>query len=177
MAELQIAHTSELDGATLAAARALLEEGFGGGFSEHDWEHGLGGMHVLLWEEAELVGHGSVVQRRLLHGGRALRTGYLESLAVRAERRRQGHGATLMEALMRIVRGAYELGALSATDEAAPFYRALGWQLWRGPTSALTPAGIVRTPEDDGGIWVLPVSAELDVSGELTCDWRDGDVW
>jgi len=31
--------------------------------------------------------------------------------------------------------------------------------------------------EDDGGIDVLPVSVPLDLSGELTCDWRDGDVW
>jgi len=34
-----------------------------------------------------------------------------------------------------------------------------------------------RTEEDDGGIYVLPVSAPLDLSGGLTCDWRDGDVW
>jgi hypothetical protein len=24
---------------------------------------------------------------------------------------------------------------------------------------------------------VLPVAMELDLTGELTCDWRDGDVW
>jgi len=48
--------------------------------------------------------------------------------------------------------------------------------LWPGPSSA---AGIRRTEEDDddGCIYVLPVAAPLDLSGELTCDWRDGDLW
>jgi aminoglycoside 2'-N-acetyltransferase I len=83
----------------------------------------------------------------------------------------------MMQALERVVRRAYDLGALGAADDAAAFYRSLGWQQWRGPTSALTPAGIVRTPEEDGSIFVLPGAVALDLSGELTCDWREGDVW
>ncbi len=75
------------------------------------------------------------------------------------------------------VRGAYNLGALGATDEAAGFYAARGWRQWEGPTSALTPAGLARTEAEDGGIYVLPVAVALDLSGALTCDWRDGDVW
>jgi aminoglycoside 2'-N-acetyltransferase I len=35
--------------------------------------------------------------------------------------------------------------ALGATDRAAHFYAARGWELWQGPTSALTPTGILRT--------------------------------
>jgi aminoglycoside 2'-N-acetyltransferase I len=42
---------------------------------------------------------------------------------------------------------------------------------------ALTPTGVVRTQAEDDCIYVLPLSAELDLHGELTCDWRDGDVW
>jgi aminoglycoside 2'-N-acetyltransferase I len=83
----------------------------------------------------------------------------------------------MMEALERVVRDAYEVGALSATDEGAHLYGSRGWELWRGSTSALTPAGITRTPDDDGSVYVLPVTARLDTSGELTCDWRDGEVW
>jgi len=83
----------------------------------------------------------------------------------------------MMEALESVVVGAYDIGALGATDEAAAFYAARGWQQWQGPTSALTPAGIVRTPDDDGGVYVLPAGAPLDVGGELTCDWRDGGTW
>ena len=177
MHELRTAHTSDLDAPTLRAARALLDAVFADDMSEHDWEHALGGVHALVWEEGELVGHASVVQRRLLHGGRALRAGYVEGVGVRADRRRRGHGAAAMAALERVIRGAYDLGALGSTDVAAPFYAAREWRRWEGPTSALTPAGITRTPDADGSIYVLPAAVPLDLSGALTCDWRDGDVW
>jgi aminoglycoside 2'-N-acetyltransferase I len=173
---VRTAHTADLDAATLDAARALLYDVFGD-MTADDWEHSLGGIHALAWEDGELVGHASVVQRRLLHDGRALRTGYVEGVGVRADRQRRGHGAAMMAALERVIRGAYHLGALGATDEAARFYEALGWQQWRGPTSAITPAGVVRTPDEDGGIYVLPLTHPLDLSGELACDWREGDVW
>ncbi len=58
-----------------------------------------------------------------------------------------------------------------------PFYSARGWRRWEGPTCALTPDGVVRTPDEDGGVFVLPGDVPLDLSGTLTCDWRDGDVW
>ena len=116
-------------------------------------------------------------QRRLLHGGRALRTGYVEGVGIRADRQRRGHGAELMGAVERIVRGAYELGALSSSEEARGLYRARGWTLWQGPSFRLTPTGIERSAEEDGGLYVLPVTATLDVRGEITCDWRDGETW
>ena len=175
--EVRTAHTADLDITTLKAARALLDAVFEEDMTEHDWEHALGGVHALVWEGDELIGHASLVQRRLLHGGRALRTGYVEGVGVRADRRGRGHGAAMMEVLERVVLGAYDLGALGASGEGAGFYAARGWSLWRGPTSALTPTGIMRTEEEDGGIYVLPVVLGLDVSGELVCDWRDGDVW
>jgi aminoglycoside 2'-N-acetyltransferase I len=124
-----------------------------------------------------LVGHGALVQRRLLHRGRALRAGYVEGLGVRADRRGRGHAAAIMAALERTIHGAYDLGALSATEMAAGLYRARGWELWRGPTAALTPDGIVRTPDDDGGVYVFRGPAPLALEAELACDWRDGDVW
>ena len=174
---MQVAHTADLDVAALEAARALLWDVFGAEMTDEDWEHALGGVHALVWEGAQLIGHASVVQRRLLLGGRALRTGYVEGVAVHADRRGRGHGAAMMDELERIVRGAYDVGALGASEEAAGFYAARGWRAWRGHTWALTPAGRVRTPEEDGGIYVLEVAAALDLSGELTCDWREGDVW
>ena len=173
---VRTAHTADLDAATLTAARALLYEVFDD-MSEDDWEHSLGGVHALAFDGDTLVGHAAVIQRRLLHGGRALRTGYVEGVAVRADQRRRGHGAALMDALERVVRGAYDLGALGATDEAVALYAGRGWQRWRGPSSALTPDGITRTADDDGGIYVLPGTVPLDLDGDLTCDWRDGDVW
>jgi aminoglycoside 2'-N-acetyltransferase I len=176
MTEVRVAHTAELDATTLSAARALLDDVFDD-MTDHDWEHAMGGMHAMVWEEGELIGHASLIQRRLLHGGRALRTGYVEGVGVRADRRRRGHGARMMAALERVVRGAYDLGALGATDEAAAFYAGRGWRLWRGPTSALTPSGIRRTKDEDGCIYVFSAAATVDLSGELTCDWREGDLW
>jgi aminoglycoside 2'-N-acetyltransferase I len=177
MSEVRTSHTAELDAATLAAARTLLDRAFEGRFDTHDWEHALGGVHALLWEGDELIGHAAVVQRRLLHAGRALRAGYVEGVAVLPTHHRRGHGTALMAALERVIRGAYELGALSASRNARPLYTARGWLPWEGPTFALTPLGIARTEEDDGGVYVLPVTATLAPAAELVCDWRDGDVW
>ena len=122
---LIVAHTAHLDRASRAAARALLYGVFDD-MTDEDWEHCLGGVHALVWDGTDLIGHASLIQRRLLHGGSALRA---------------------------------------------------GWRRWQGPTSAMTPGGIVRTPEDDGGVYVLPAGARLDIGAELTCDWRDGDTW
>ena len=174
---MRTAHTAELDPATLAAVRALLEEAFDGDFGDDDWEHVLGGFHALAHEGNEIVAHGAVVQRRLLYAGRALRCGYVEGVGVRADSRRRGHAAAVMEELERVIRGAYEIGALSTTDAGIPLYESRGWRLWRGPTSALTPRGLERTSEDDESVYVLGVGVSLDVSAELVCDWRDGDVW
>ena len=162
MADIRTAHTAQLDDATLAAARALVEQAFAGEFDAHDWEHALGGMHALAFADGELVGHASVVQRRHQRCAEA-------AAAV--------IGATLMAALDPVLRGGYELGALGATDAAQRLYAAAGWQPWRGPLSALTPAGIVRTPDADGAVYVLALGVALDLDAELTCDWRDGDVW
>ncbi len=161
----------------MRGGRALLDEVFGEEMTDEDWEHGLGGMHALVWEDGRVIGHASVVQRRLLHGGRALRTGYVECVAVRADRRRRGHGGAMMEALERVIRGAYELGALGASDEGAALYAARGWRHWQGATWGLTPTGPVRTAEEDGDVFVMEVSAPLELTGDLTCDWRDGDLW
>jgi aminoglycoside 2'-N-acetyltransferase I len=177
MHDVRVAHTGDLDPATLGAARELLVAAFEGDIDEHDWEHSLGGMHALAWEDGEVVAHAALVQRRLLHRGRALRAGYVEGVGVRADRRGRGLGAAVMAPLERLLRGAYDLGALGATDDAIPLYERHGWQRWRGPLSALTPHGVVRTPDEEGAVFVLPAGAELDLDGELTCDWRDGDVW
>ena len=175
--DVRIAHTADLDAATLDAARVLLDEVFAGDLDEHDWEHALGGVHALVYEDGALVGHASVVQRRLLHGGRALRAGYVEGVGVRADRRGRGHGAAAMAALERVIRSGYDLGALGSTDMALGFYAARGWRAWEGELGALTPDGVVPTPEVRGAILVLAAAVPLDIAGTLSCDWRDGAVW
>jgi aminoglycoside 2'-N-acetyltransferase I len=173
----RLVHTADLDNETREDARSMVIEAFDGEFTDADWEHGLGGIHALAYEGDDLVGHASVVQRRLLYDGRALRTGYVEGVAVQPDRRGHGYGAALMDELEQVIRGAYDLGALGSTDEGATFYAKRGWRAWQGKTWALTPDGPVRTDDDDGGIYVLEVGARLDLSADLTCDWRDGSLW
>ena len=177
MPDVRVVHTADLEPATLRAARALMDVAFGGEFGDDDWEHTLGGMHALAEVDGVLVAHGAVVQRRLLHAGRPLRAGYVEGVAVHPDHRRRGLGGLVMDPLERIIRAAYDTGALSPTEDGAALYRARGWVPWRGPTSTLGPEGPVRTPEDDDAVFVLPVTVALDPSGPLACDWRAGDAW
>ena len=148
-----------------------------GDATQEDWEHCLGGVHALAWEGDDLVAHAAVVLRRLIYKGRAMRTGYVEGVAVRRDRRRQGLGGAVMTELERVIRGAYEVGALASSDEGLAFYAARGWKLWRGKTFAMTLSGIVRTADEDDAIFVLPVAETLDLSEDLTCDYRAGELW
>ena len=126
MAEVRVEHTYRLDTAIRDAIWRLLDAAFAGDVDNHDFEHALGGMHALVWDGAELIGHGSVVLRRLLHNDRALRTGYLEAVAVHPARQRQGHGGAVMAALERIIRAGYEVGALGSSDSGQGTLRGAG---------------------------------------------------
>jgi aminoglycoside 2'-N-acetyltransferase I len=174
-----MAATADLTGAERAALRDLMDVAFDGGFGDEDWDHALGGLHLLIDDGGGPVAHAAVVQRRLLHGGRSLRCGYVEAVAVRPDRQRQGLGAAVMAEAERVVEGGFHLGALSASDEGRRLYQLRGWTRWQGPTAVLAPAGVTRTPEDDDStyVWRVPGGPALDVTGQLVCDWRDGDVW
>lgn len=155
----------------------MVIDAFDGDFTDADWEHSLGGMHALICHHGALIAHGAVVQRRMLYRDIALRCGYIEGVAVREDWRGQGLGTAVMDALEQVLRGAYQLGALSASDVGRQMYTSRGWLPWQGPTSVLAPSGLVRTAEDDGGVFVLPMGIELDTTAAIACDWRDGDVW
>ena len=177
----RLVHTSDLDADTLRNAGELVTQAFASGgeleFTDADWEHALGGMHAVIVHRGALIAHAAVGQRRLLHRGNSLRCGYVEGVAVREDWRGQGLGNAVMDAAEQVIRGAYQLGALSASGAGERLYRRRGWLAWRGPTSVLSPTGVLRTAEDDGSVFVLPVDADIDPDGELTCDWRDGDPW
>jgi aminoglycoside 2'-N-acetyltransferase I len=176
----RLVHTADLDAETREGARRMVIDAFGGSeidFTDADWEHALGGMHALICRHGNLIAHGAVVQRRMIHNGVSLRCGYLEAVAVREDWRGQGLAMAVMDALEQVLRGAYRLGALSASEAGTPMYLSRGWLPWRGPTSVLAPDGVARTADDDGSVYVLPIDVDLDTEGELTCDWRSGDVW
>jgi aminoglycoside 2'-N-acetyltransferase I len=173
----RLIHTADLDVESRERIRQMVTEAFAGDFTETDWEHTLGGMHALICRHGAIIGHAAVVQRRLFYRGAALRCGYVEGVAVREDWRGRGLVSALLDGVEQVARGAYQLGALSASQRARRLYTARGWLPWAGPTSVLAPAGPTRTPEDDGSIFVLPVEVSLDTSAELMCDWRAGDVW
>jgi aminoglycoside 2'-N-acetyltransferase I len=83
----------------------------------------------------------------------------------------------VLRAAASVIAEGYELGALSAT--VPDLYARLGWERWRGPTYVGVPGGRLRTAEDDDGVMVLRTAhtPDLDVTADLTCDWRRGDVW
>jgi aminoglycoside 2'-N-acetyltransferase I len=185
----RLVHTADLDTETRDGARAMVIDAFGDSevsFTETDWEHALGGMHALVCHHGALIAHGAVVQRTLLHSNdhaedHAIRCGYLEAVAVRHDWRGLGLAMVVLDALEQVIRGAYQIGALSSSAAGRRMYTARGWLPWRGTTSVLAPTGRVATPEDDDSLFVLPVALppglDLDTAGDLACDWRSGDVW
>ncbi|MFF8829919.1 GNAT family N-acetyltransferase [Streptomyces sp. NPDC015131] len=174
-----LAHTYELPPAELGAIRALLDTAFDGDFTDRDWDHGLGGVHAVVRDEHGVAAHGSVIMRRVAHAGRSYRVGYVEAVAVRADRRRQGLGGRVMAALEEVVDGAYAFGALSASEEGAALYRARGWQLWNGRIEAYGPGGTAHLPDEEDSTYLRPAAGRTLPSasaGALVFDWRDGDI-
>jgi aminoglycoside 2'-N-acetyltransferase I len=179
MSGVRAVATAELGAAELEAVRRMVFEAFGGRFDDHDWEHCLGGLHLLATEDGEVVAHGAVVSRVLEAGGRPWRTGYVEGVATRADRRGRGLATRVMAEVGRVVQRDYQLGGLSDGTRIPGFYQRLGWETWQGATWVAGPQGRRRTAEDDGSVLVLrtPASRGLELTGSLTCDWRAGDVW
>jgi aminoglycoside 2'-N-acetyltransferase I len=173
----------ELSAADVIAIRTILDAAFGEGdpderFTDDDWQHGLGGVHVVLDVAGEIVAHAAVVERALHVAGRALRTGYVEAVATAPARQGHGYGTAVMRDVGAIITARYQLGALGTGRHA--FYERLGWRTWRGPTSVRTTAGDQPTPEDDGSLLVLRTPTtprDLDHADPISCEWRGGDVW
>jgi len=56
MARLSVLHTSDVDASTLSRVRTLLVNAFPPPeFTDDDWEHTLGGLHVLCHEDGRLI--------------------------------------------------------------------------------------------------------------------------
>ena len=175
--------TADLTVADLNRIRALVDASFDRDdpeqqFSEDDWDHALGGLHLVLDLDGTPVSHASVVPRELHASGRTLHTGYVEAVATLPELRDRGLGSATMTATNAHIREVYELGALGTGRVS--FYERLGWERWRGPTAVRTTNGEEPTPDDDGYVFILRTPAtppDLDLDGRLTCEWRPGDVW
>ena len=172
--------TEELSSAEIAALRDLLWSAFAAAdesFEEHDWEHAIGGTHVLLEEDGLIVAHASVVERAIHIGEKSLRTGYVEAVATAPDRQGRGLGTLVMREMGRIIHDGYQLGVLGTGVHR--FYERLGWRTWPGEAYVRTPSGRERTPEEDGHIMVLrtPRTPRLRDGDPISCDWRPGDAW
>jgi aminoglycoside 2'-N-acetyltransferase I len=174
------------DALTVEEIRVLREilwaafEDDGEGFTEDDWQHALGGVHVIGEADGAIVSHASVVERPLEVAGRPLRTGYVEAVATAPGQHGRGHGSAVIGEVNAIIRAGFELGALGTGRLS--FYERLGWERWRGPSFVRTAEGEVATPEDDGALMVLrtpatPTDPPLDLDSPISCDRRPGDVW
>jgi aminoglycoside 2'-N-acetyltransferase I len=165
----------------LDAIRRLMDAAFAGdehgGFDDDDWQHALGGVHFVAMLDGRIVGHASVVERELRVDGMPLGTGYVEAVATEPDRQGQGIGSAVMRQVNREVQRGFELGALGTGSQG--FYRRLGWEVWRGPSSVRTMQGEQPTPYEDGYIMILrtPSSPALDLAQPISCDWRPGDAW
>jgi aminoglycoside 2'-N-acetyltransferase I len=173
--------TADLTPAEIVAIREIMTLAFGDDederFRDEDWEHALGGIHVVVDLDGEIVTHASVVERELQAAGLPLRTGYVEAVATTPGRQGEGLGTLAMREVNAIIRDRFELGALGTGSHH--FYERLGWLTWQGPTYVRTSDGLERTPDEDGGILILetPASPPLDIRAPLSCGWRPGDVW
>jgi aminoglycoside 2'-N-acetyltransferase I len=132
-------------------------------------------MHLLAYENGELVSHAAWVTRWLQPEGHPLlRTAYVEAVATSPAHQGRGLATSVLRQLVRYLH-AYDLGGLSPSDP--PFYGRLGWELWRGPLAIRTEHGLLATPDEEVMILRLPRTPALDLEGLLTAEWRSGELW
>lgn len=176
MFDAYVRATDDLAPEELLELREMLERAFDGDYDDSSWGHCLGGSHFMLRYRGELVSHAALVPRLLEQDGRALRGVYGESMATVPELQGKGVGSIVATMAVTAVNLDYEIGAFGASRYR--FYERLGGQRWRGPTFVRTPEGRRPAVPDQGAVMVLlPEGSTVDIEGDLTTDWRPGDIW
>lgn len=176
---ISIVHGDDLSDAERNALKALLDEAY-----ETDFAPYLAlfdaPVHVLAWEDDQLLSHACWITRWLQAGdGPLWRTAYVEAVATAAYARRRGLASRLLRTLADAIANSepgYDIAALSPSDDG--YYARLGWELWRGKLLERTSASIVNSPEDEEVmIYRLPTTPDLDLNQPLSIEWRDIEVW
>lgn len=177
MAKVEVIESQDLNHVRLAELRFLLEAAFPNQFSDSDWEHTMGGHHIVLTIDGAMASHAAVVERTLHAAGRSIRTGYVESVATLPQFQNGGHGSNVMRTTTGFIRGEYDFGALSTGS--GDFYESFGWERWQGLTYARGDGRLRRTPDDDDSLMVLRFgsTARLDLRSPISCEDRNGDAW
>jgi aminoglycoside 2'-N-acetyltransferase I len=175
--QIQVVTTDEAPATLLTEVKQVVVDAFNGGFSDDDWQHSLGGWHVIGAEAGAVVSHAAVVARTIDVGDVSIAAGYVEGVATRSDRQRQGLGALVMTEVAGVIRREFALGVLSTSSQG--FYESIGWERWQGPTFVRTDGRLVRSEEEDDGIMVLRFgpSEAVDLTDPISCDSRSGDDW
>lgn len=175
--DLRLFTTADASGARLTEIRRLLDQAFEGDFSDADWEHALGGWHIVVAEDGVALSHAAVVPRILEVADRPLHAGYVEGVATAPARQREGLGSLAMGEVSELLRREFEMGALSTARPG--FYARHGWEPWQGPNFARHGSEAIRTEAEDNGVMVLRFgpSKDIDLAAPLSCDRRRGDDW
>jgi aminoglycoside 2'-N-acetyltransferase I len=174
--EVRCITTAEASPGLLQEVRRLLVDVFAR-FSDDDWEHALGGHHVVVVDQGLVVAHAAVVPRLIEVDGRRFDAGYVESVATAPTRHGRGLGSLAMTEIGVTIRDRFELGVLSTGRHS--FYERLGWERWRGPTFVRAGNEMIRTTDEDDGVMVLRFgpSAGVALTAPISCDQRSGDDW
>jgi GNAT superfamily N-acetyltransferase len=174
---IEVVRTAEIDVPQRVAIVELCTSAHGVDFGELFDLLPPDGLHVIARLDGFMVGHAVITTRWLRHGdGPFLRTAYVDAVATAPGYQRRGIGSAVMRRLAVAAEGdGFEIGALES--ELRGFYEHLGWELWRGPRAALTEAGLVPTPDQEG-VFVLRWrnTPPLDPLGHLTIK-ADGRFW
>lgn len=176
MFEAYVRATHELSPGELDELRQMLERAFEGDYDATSWEHCLGGSHFMLRYKDELVSHAALVPRLLEQGDRRLRGVYGESMATVPELHGKGVGSVVAAMAVAAINLEYEIGAFGASRYH--FYERMGARRWTGPTFVKTPDGRRPAAPARGAVMVLlSADSAVDIDGDLTTDWREGDIW
>lgn len=177
MPDISVFTTAEATETALHEIRRLLDRAFDGDFSAEDWQHTIGGWHVVVSDGGVALAHAAVVPRALQVAGRPLHTGYVEAVGTVPGQQRAGLGSLAMAEVTALLHTEFEMGALSTG--APGFYARFGWEQWRGLTFVRHGSELIRTEDDDDGIMVLRfgASTDVDLAASLSCEERPGDDW
>ena len=133
------------------------------------------GLHVLAYDEGQLVGHAVVTTRWLQPDNLPLlKTAYVDAVATDPAYQGQGIGSSVMRHLASVIQD-YELACLET--ERVSFYAHLGWEEWRGLLAGRKGTELIPTP-DQKGIMILRLlrTPPLNLNSSLTVEY-DGRIW
>ena len=133
--------------------------------------------HVLAIESSRIVSHAAWLPRqlRLGHTRLPLSCAYVEAVATPISLQRKGLGTLVLRAIPPLLDG-YDVAALSPSEPA--FYARAGWEMWA--VSFYCRQGDRRFAFEGEEVMIhrlLRTPAALDLTADLECDWREGDVW